>query len=69
MLPPIASLFNPKAVLRERMKSERKAAAKARPDAGVHAAKNFMSAIDRPKGAVVSLYLPMRSTPSRSPQR
>ena len=67
MLPPIASLFNPKAVLRERMKSERKAAAKARPDAGVHAAKNFMSAIDRPKGAVVSLYLPMRDERDTEP--
>jgi 5-formyltetrahydrofolate cyclo-ligase len=60
MLPPIAPLFDPKAMLRERMKGERRAAARARPDAGVHAAKNFMSAIERPKGAVVSLYLPMR---------
>lgn len=60
MLPPIASFLNPKAVLRERMKGERRAAAKARPDAAVHAAANFMSAIDPREGAVVSLYFPMR---------
>jgi len=60
MLPPIAPLFDPKAILRERMKGERRAAAKARPDAGVHAAANFMAAIERPDGAVVSLYFPMR---------
>ena len=60
MLPPIAPLFDPKAILRERMKGERRAAAKARPDAGVHAAANFMTAIERPEGAVVSLYFPMR---------
>ena len=59
MLPPIASLFDPKAILRERMKRERRIAAKARPDAGVHAAKNFIAAIERPAGAVVSLYFPM----------
>lgn len=60
MLPPIASLFDPKAILRERMKRERRLAARARPDAGVHAAKNFIAAIERPAGAVVSLYFPMR---------
>lgn len=60
MLPPIASLFDPKAILRERMKGERKAAAKARPDAGVHAASNFMRAIPLKENAVVSLYFPMR---------
>lgn len=60
MLPPIASFLDPKAVLRERMKGERRAAAKARPDAAVHAAAHFMSAIVPPEGAVVSLYFPMR---------
>ncbi len=60
MLPPIASAFDPKKLLRERMKGERRAAAKARPDAGVHAAANFMRAITPAKGAVVSLYFPMR---------
>lgn len=60
MLPPIASLFDPKTVLRERMKGERKAAAKARPDAGVHAAANFMKSIPREKDAVISVYFPMR---------
>ncbi|GJL91727.1 5-formyltetrahydrofolate cyclo-ligase [Hyphococcus sp.] len=61
MLPPIATLFDSKAILRERMKGERRAVAKARPDAGVHAAANFMSAIDRPNDVVVSLYFPMRN--------
>ncbi len=60
MLPPIASFLDPKHVLRERMKGERKAAHKARPDAGVHAASNFLRDIDIPDGAIVSLYLPMR---------
>lgn len=60
MLPPIASFLDPKAVLRERMKGERRAAAKARPDASVHAAAHFMSAIAPAEGAVVSLYFPMR---------
>ena len=60
MLPPIASFFDPKAILRERMKGERRAIAKARPDAGVHAAAHFMSAITLPERAVVSLYFPMR---------
>ncbi len=60
MLPPIAAFPSPKKILRERMKGERRAAAKARPDAGVHAAANFMSAIERPQGAVVSVYFPMR---------
>ena len=65
MLPPIAQFFDPKAILRERMKAERRNAAKARPDAGVHAARNFMSAgfmdrDQRPKDLIVSLYYPMR---------
>jgi len=60
MLPPIATMLDPKAILRERMKGERRIAAKARPDAGVHAAAHFMNAIERPEGAVVSLYFPMR---------
>ncbi|MEZ5891982.1 MAG: 5-formyltetrahydrofolate cyclo-ligase [Parvularculaceae bacterium] len=60
MLPPIATLFDPKAILRERMKAERRAASKARPDAGVHAAANFLRAIARPPGTIVSLYHPMR---------
>jgi 5-formyltetrahydrofolate cyclo-ligase len=60
MLPPIATLFDPKAILRERMKGERRIAAKSRPDAGIHAAANFMNAIERPDGAIVSLYFPMR---------
>lgn len=60
MLPPITTLFDPKAILRERMKGERRAAAKARPDAGVHAAAYFMRAIDTTADTTVSLYFPMR---------
>ena len=60
MLPPIAGFTDPKRLLRERMKGERRASAKARPDAGVHAAANFMRAIERPEGAIVSVYFPMR---------
>lgn len=60
MLPPIANFMDPKRVLRERMKGERRAAAKARPDAAKHAASHFLSAIDIPGEAVVSLYFPMR---------
>ncbi len=60
MLPPIGSFFDPKTVLRERMKGERRAASKARPDAGVHAAANFMKSIPRGESPVVSLYFPMR---------
>ncbi|MAW81712.1 MAG: 5-formyltetrahydrofolate cyclo-ligase [Parvularcula sp.] len=61
MLPPIASPFDPKAILRERMKGERRAAAKARPDAGVHAAAHFMKSVPRDENAVVSVYFPMRN--------
>ena len=60
MLPPIAPFLNPKHVLRERMKGERRAAAKARPDAATHAASNFLSSITVPNDAVVSLYYPIK---------
>ncbi len=59
MLPPIPFLSNPKKILRERMKAERKAAANARPDAAIHAARNFVDAIEVKDGAVVALYDPM----------
>ncbi len=59
MLPPIASILDPKHILRERMKGERRAAAQARPDAAKHAASHFLAAIDIPQGAVVSLYYPI----------
>lgn len=60
MLPPIATALSPKAILRERMRAERKAAAKARPDAGVHAARVFLDNIPLSENAVVSVYYPMR---------
>ena len=60
MLPPITFFGSPKSILRAKMKAERKAAAKARPDAGVHAARNFMVSIELPENAVISVYYPMR---------
>ena len=42
------------------MAAERKEAAKARPDAGVHAARIFFDRIPIPDEAVVSLYYPLR---------
>ena len=59
MLPPIMPMFNPKQVLRERMKAERRAAAKARPDAAIHAARNFVASIPVNNANVVSLYYPI----------
>ena len=53
-------MADPKRILRERAKAERRAAAKARPDAGVHAARLFMDAIAIPDGAVVALYHPLK---------
>ena len=61
VLPPIRSLFDAKAIWRERLKALRKDAAAARPDAADHAARIFLEAIDPPHGAVVSLYHPMRT--------
>jgi len=60
MLPPIAPFSGPKTILRERMKAERRAAAKARPDAAIHATSNFLAAIDIPEGATVGLYYPIK---------
>ena len=60
MLPPIAPLLDPKKVLRERMKAERRAAAKARPDAGVHAASNFIRTVLPSDPGVVALYYPIK---------
>lgn len=60
MLPPIAPFSNPKKILRERMKGERRAAARKHPDAAEHAASAFMRAIDRHEGTIVSLYYPIK---------
>lgn len=60
MLPPLAPFLNPKTILRERMKGERRAAAKMRPDAGVHAARNFMEALAPAKDAIIALYYPIK---------
>lgn len=47
-------------ILREKLRGERRAAAKARPDAGKHAARLFLENIPLTDGAVVSLYHPMK---------
>ncbi|MFZ5616809.1 MAG: 5-formyltetrahydrofolate cyclo-ligase [Pseudomonadota bacterium] len=59
-LPPIAPGFASKEILRLRMAAARKEAARARPDAGKHAARVFMDHTPIPKGAIVSLYHPMK---------
>lgn len=59
MLPPIKTFLNPKDILRERMKGERRAAARKRPDAAVHAARNFFAAIAPDPAAIVALYYPI----------
>lgn len=60
MLPPIAPFLEPKSILRLRMKGERREAARARPDAARHAARNFLASIDIADGAVISLYYPIK---------
>ena len=45
MLPPIAPFLSPKAVFREKLMAERRAASAARPDAARHAARLFMEHI------------------------
>jgi len=42
------------------MKGERRAAAKARPDAGIHAARNFLQSITIPDQCVVALFYPIK---------
>lgn len=49
-----------KEILRLKMAAERRASAKARPDAGKHAARVFLDHIPLPANAVVSLYHPMK---------
>ncbi|GAB4522209.1 MAG: 5-formyltetrahydrofolate cyclo-ligase [Amphiplicatus sp.] len=67
MFPPIAPFLDPKRILREKMKAERRAAAKVRPDAARHAARNFLEAIAVPDGAVVALYHPIRDEIDTTP--
>jgi 5-formyltetrahydrofolate cyclo-ligase len=56
MAPPFAA----KEILRLRMASARREAAKARPDAARHAARVFIEHAPLPPGAVVSIYHPMK---------
>lgn len=60
MLPPIAAFLDPKTVIRERMKAERRRAAETRPDAARHAAANFLARVPLPHGIAVALYHPIR---------
>ncbi len=59
-MPPIAPGFATKEILRLRMAAERRAASKARPDAGRHAARVFLDHVPIPPGATVALYHPMK---------
>lgn len=60
IVPPLAPGFASKEIIRLRMMAARKEMAKARPDAGVHAARVFMEHAPLPEGAIVSLYHPMK---------
>ena len=60
MLAPIKTLFDKKAMWRERLKPLRKEAAAARPDAARHATRAFFDAINPGTDDIVSLYYPMR---------
>lgn len=60
VLPPMTLGFASKEILRLRMSAERRDAAAARPDAGRHAARNFMDRVPIPAGATISLYHPMK---------
>jgi len=59
MIIPLSPKMSLKETLRLKMAGERKAAARARPDAGVHAAARFMDAIAPQPGATVGLYHPI----------
>lgn len=59
MLPPIAAFLNPKKILREKMKAERRRASEARPDAARHAAANLVTRLPLREGVVVALYHPI----------
>ncbi|MFQ5563559.1 MAG: 5-formyltetrahydrofolate cyclo-ligase [Parvularculaceae bacterium] len=67
MLPPIAPFGSAKEILRERMKAERREAAKARPDAAEHAARLFLEHIPVSEGAAVSLYYAIGSELDTTP--
>ncbi len=67
VLPPITPAFASKEILRRRMMAERRAAAKARPDAGRHAARVFMDHVPIPDGATVALYHPMKDEMDTKP--
>ena len=58
-------MTNPKRLLRERMRGERRIAAEKRPDAARHAARNFMQAIPLPAddadNKYVSVYFPIQT--------
>jgi 5-formyltetrahydrofolate cyclo-ligase len=60
LLPPIAAFLDPKTVLREQARAERRTAAALRPGAARHAATNFLAHIEVENGVVVSLYHPIK---------
>ncbi len=67
MLPPIAPFLDSKHVLRMKMRGERRAAARARPDAARFAAHNFLTAIDAAQDAAVALYHPIKDELDTAP--
>ncbi|MEM8936116.1 MAG: 5-formyltetrahydrofolate cyclo-ligase [Pseudomonadota bacterium] len=67
MLPPLAFFSDRKKILRERMKAERRAAARDRPDAAVHAAAQFLAAFEPVAGKVLALYAPIRDELDTAP--
>lgn len=56
----IKPFISHKMALRELSKAGRRKAAKARPDAGQHAARNFIGNIPIPENAIISLYYPLK---------
>ncbi len=60
IVPPILPFTPKKKILRLRAEAERRAAARARPDAGEHAARNFFASVPIRHGATVSVFASFR---------
>lgn len=60
IVPPILPFTSKKKILRLQAEAERRAASRARPDAGEHAARNFFASVPIRNGATVSLFASFR---------
>ncbi|MCA8888337.1 MAG: 5-formyltetrahydrofolate cyclo-ligase [Parvularculaceae bacterium] len=60
IVPPILPFTSKKKILRQQAEAERNAAAQARPDAGEHAARNFLASVPLRDGATISLFASFR---------